>query len=337
MPVGVDVSTIFSEASSDLQNRLASMKIPGDDLRDTTFDGLGRLGFVTASTQTAVLGLTTSKAPREPSRSVSGDKIVLRGLFRSNGLSIEEIEQSIRNNLGNFPEHEISGPATESDVVSFRLKPSAAYSQILYFRPRLNLARPGDVIDGGKLLYALSFASTQIAQFASADALWLDPLETTLVFPWRANDIEASMWSFDKAFAKMLKQPGIEDADKPIYWEICNNKFRIISILPNSVCQPGAVGVLTNYPIFGSVERSLLFLIKLPFSPFLLSSFTITVVFYLSLFLFLIFGYLIKLIFYLMPRVFQDFVDVNLVRRHSISTIFVVGGFITSVLFGLLS
>jgi hypothetical protein len=71
--------------------------------------------------------------------------------------------------------------------------------------------------------------------------------------------------------------------------------------------------------------------LNLPFGIFFITSFSITVIFYLALYVFMAGGYAIRAFSFLLPTMITEkIIDADLAKRHSVGIVFVVFGVVPS-------
>lgn len=301
------------------------MQLPSESL--TKFGPLGTFGV--AIDEIRVNPSRDDRRDDAIPRSISAKYWHEEGVIRSTDFLPDQIVGKTIDNFKQLPESKLSSHplATKVTLNEPGIAGGLSFSEVLALHLNPNLLELGQ---GIRYLYAENFVAAQIAQAQTMDLLSLKPMPGLILFPWRGDTFESLFDNTNTAISFSLRQRGVARSGEWTRWAICNGDFRIVSDLSHVDCDHGTIVEATDRAVVTRIITSALSHIELPFAPFILSSFGSTVIFYLSLYIFIIGGYCLKGIFSLLPVV-RDSVDIRLARQHSISIIFVVAGFALSI------
>jgi hypothetical protein len=251
----------------------------------------------------------------------------LLGAFRYDGLQIGEVASLVADLL-----------KQESGAVEFNSEQLEAALEGSYYgdgsivglvqthRPTLKV---GELLDPKNLavLYSLGFAMAQQVQTGMPEILWksqylgynaFSPVVLSTIIKLIVPGAEG--WLSDSA---------------SLFWVFCDQNHTSSRVLGQATCHQMAVVELmrdeiTQLTIYRHFQR-----LSVPLGVFLLGSLCCTVVFYVSLFVFLLSYYLLTLLFHLVPRAMRMVFDIQALRANSILILVAAFGLPVSVIVAL--
>lgn len=277
--------------------------------------------------------------------SLTSGSVALAGLLRYQGIEFKDLLQWLNGHITKAPDHDISSWVlpTDGSLSWFTIGYSQEWHN--YFKMmwkslqlfridyqisnQLRYRQPSRLMAGLRSLYQGEFIAAQAVQTGFFQVIRFEPLQLSL-FPLKVSDEDL----FGTIF---LGNPQDEKLGR-LYWTFCDDNFYLEvseEKADSHRCSQRVIFVGKDL-VESELSKLKMTEMRLPFGMFLATSASVTLVFYVSLFLFTAAGYATRFFALLIPEHVKRHVS-GMRERRIVQVIFVEASFFATIILTVLA